>query len=173
MLLNCGIGEEFRVPWTARRPNQSVLKEINPEYSLEGLMLKQGSNTLATWWEELTHWKRLWCWERLKANGEGSGRGWDGWIALLSQWTWIWASSGRLWRTEEPGTVSMQLQRVGHGLVTEQPQQQQVSAAKDPSLESRKMILMDLSTGQQWRSTHREQAFRHSRDGRRGDAMRE
>ena len=59
-----------RVPWTARRSDQSILKEINPGYSLEGLMLK-----LILW---LTCWKRPWCWERLKAKGEGGGRGWDG-----------------------------------------------------------------------------------------------
>ena len=54
--------------WTARRSNQSILKEINPEYSLEGLLLKLSSNNLATWWEEPTHWKRFWCWGRLKAK---------------------------------------------------------------------------------------------------------
>ena len=52
----------LRVPWTARRSNQSILKEISPEYSLEGLMLKPKLHTLATWWKELTHWKRPWCW---------------------------------------------------------------------------------------------------------------
>ena len=51
----------LRVTWTARRSNQSILKEINPEYSLERLMLKLKSDTLATWWEELTHWKKFWC----------------------------------------------------------------------------------------------------------------
>ena len=66
----------LRVPWTARRSNQSILKEINPEYSLEGLMLTWNSNTLATWCEELTHLKRPWCWKSLKAGGEGVGRGW-------------------------------------------------------------------------------------------------
>ena len=81
-------------PWTARRSNQSVLKEISPEYSLQGLILKWNSNTLATWCEELTHLKRLWCWERLKAGGEGDDRGWDGWIALRTQWTWVWVNSG-------------------------------------------------------------------------------
>ena len=54
------------------------------------------SNTLATWCEELTHWKRPWCWERLKA-GEGDDRGWDGWMATPTQWTWVWVNSGR-WR---------------------------------------------------------------------------
>ena len=53
------------------------------------------SNTLATWCEELTHWKRPWCWERLKAGGEGDDRGWDGWMASLTQWTWVLANSGR------------------------------------------------------------------------------
>ena len=86
----------LRVPWTARRSNQSILKEISPKYSLEGLMLKLNSNTLATWFEELTHWKRPWCWERLKAGGEGNDRGWDGWMAFPTQWTRIWASSGML-----------------------------------------------------------------------------
>ena len=62
----------LRVPWTARRSNQSILKEISPEYSLEGLMVKLNSNTLATWYEELTHWKRPWCWERLKAGEKGT-----------------------------------------------------------------------------------------------------
>ena len=61
------------VPWTARRSNQSTLKEIHPEYSLEGLMLKL-KFTLATWCEELTHWKRPWCWERLRAGGKGQQR---------------------------------------------------------------------------------------------------
>ena len=68
------------VPWTARLSNQSILREIRPEYSLEGLILKlklQNSNALATWSEELTNLKRLWCWERLKV-GEGDDRGWDG-----------------------------------------------------------------------------------------------
>ena len=59
----------LRVPWTARRSNQSILKEISPEYSLEGLMLKLKLHTLATWYKELTHLKRPWCWERLKAEG--------------------------------------------------------------------------------------------------------
>ena len=60
------------------------------------------SNTLAPWWEELTHWETPWCWERLKAGGEGDNRGWDVWKALPTQWTWIWRSSGRRWRTGKP-----------------------------------------------------------------------
>ena len=82
----------LRVPWTARRSNQSILKEISPEYSLEGQMLKLKLQTLASWCEELTHLKRPWCWERLKAGGERDDRGWDGWMASPTQWTWV--SSG-------------------------------------------------------------------------------
>ena len=56
---------------------------------------KWSSNTLATWCEAPTHWKRPWCWERLKAGGEGDDRGWDGWMASPTQWTWVWANSER------------------------------------------------------------------------------
>ena len=98
------------VPWTAKRSNQSILKEINPEYSLEGLMLKLELQYLATWCKEGTHWKRPWCWARLKA-GEGDDRGRDGCIVSPTQWTWAWASSGRWWRTRKPGVLqSMGLQ---------------------------------------------------------------
>ena len=57
------------------------------------------SDTLANWCEELTHLKRPWCWERLKAGGEGDDRGWDGWLASPTQWTWVWVNSGRRWWT--------------------------------------------------------------------------
>ena len=78
------------------------------------------SNTLATWWEELTHWKRPWCWEKLKAGGEGDNRGWDGWMASPTWWTWVWASSGCWWFTGKPGVLqSMGSQRIGHDWVTE------------------------------------------------------
>ena len=73
MLSNCGAGEDSWVPWTARWANQSILKEINHEYSLEGLTLKcQHFGHLMR--EEPTHWKRPWCWERLKTKGEGDDR---------------------------------------------------------------------------------------------------
>ena len=94
----------LRVPWTAKRTNQSILKEISPEYSLEGLMLKLKLQYLATWCEELTHLKRFWCWGRLKA-GEGDDRGWDGWMASLAQWTWVRVSSGSWWWTGKPGVL--------------------------------------------------------------------
>ena len=82
------------------------------------------SNTLATWCEEPTHWKRPWCWERLKAGGEGDDRGWDGWMASPTQWTWVWASSGRRWWTGKPGMLrSTGSQRVGYDLRTTHHQQ--------------------------------------------------
>ena len=70
----------LRVPWIARRLNQSILREINPEYSLKGLMLKLKLQYLGHLMWKLTHWKRPWCWERLKAGGEGGDRGWDRWL---------------------------------------------------------------------------------------------
>ena len=114
----------LRVPWTARRSNQSIIKEINPEYSLEGLMLRLKLQYFgALWWKELIHWKRPWCWERLKTGGEGDDRGWDGWMTSLIQWTWVWTNSGRQWNTGEPGMLlSMGWQRIEHDRATEQQQ---------------------------------------------------
>ena len=107
----------LRVPWTARRSNQSILKEINPECSWKDWCWN--SNTLATWCEELTHWKRPWCWERLKV-GEGDCWGWDGFMASLTRWTWVWASSRSWWWTGKPGMLqSMGSQRVRYNWVTE------------------------------------------------------
>ena len=101
----------LRVPWAARRSNQSILKEINPEYSLEGLMLKLKLQSFGTWCEELTHLKRPWCWERLKAGGKGDDRGWDSWMASPTQWTCVWVNSGSWWWTGRPGVLrSMRLQ---------------------------------------------------------------
>ena len=87
-------------PLDCSRSSHSILKEISPGCSLEGLTLKL--NTLATWCEELTHLKRPWCWERLRAGGKGDDRGWDGWMASLTQWTWVWVNSrsGLDWETE-------------------------------------------------------------------------
>ena len=112
----------LKVPWTAKRSNQSIRRK-----SILGIHWKNqcgswNSNTLATWWEELTHWKRPWCWERLKA-GEEDDSVWDGWMASPTQWTWVWAGSGRWWWTGKPGMLqSMGLQSVGHDWVTEQQQ---------------------------------------------------
>ena len=109
----------LRVPWTARRPRQSILKENNPEYSLESLMLKlQHFGHLC---KELTHWKRPWCWEKLRTLGKGDSRGWNGLMASSIQWTWVWTNSRRYWRTVKPGILQkMGLQGVGHDLGVEQ-----------------------------------------------------
>ena len=102
-------------PSDSRRSNPSILREISPEYSLGGLML----NTLAIWCEELTHLKRSWCWERLKAR-EGDDRWWDGWMASLFQWTWVWANSRIWWWTGRPGVLQwMGSQRIRQNWVTE------------------------------------------------------
>ena len=77
-------------------------------------------NTLATSRKELTHWKRLWCWEGLGAGGEGDDRGWDGWMASLTQWTWVWVNSRSWWWTRRPGVLQfMGSQRVRHDWATE------------------------------------------------------
>ena len=80
-----------------------ILKESSPEYSLKDWCWSWGSNTLTTWWEELTHLKRPWCLEWLKAGGEGDDRGWDGWMASLTLWKWVWVNSGSWWWTGQPG----------------------------------------------------------------------
>ena len=106
--------------WTARRSNLSTLKEISPEYSLEGLIWSWSSNALATWCEELTYLQRPWCWERLRAGGERNDRGWDSWMASPTQWTWVWASSGSWWWTGKPGVLqSVGSQRIRQNWVTE------------------------------------------------------
>jgi len=89
------------------------------------------SNTLATWCQESTHWKRPWCWERLKAAGEWDDRGWDGGMASPIPWAWVWASSGSWWWTGNPGVLqSMVLQRVGYDWATEQQHLYQVGLAR-------------------------------------------
>ena len=79
------------------------------------------SSTLATSCEELIHWKRPWCWEGLGAGGEGDDRGWDGWMASLTWWTWVWVNSRSWWWTGRPGMPRfMGSQRVGHDWATDQ-----------------------------------------------------
>ena len=108
----------LRVPWTARRSNQPIPKEISPGCSLRGLMLKLKLQYFGHLMQKLTHLERPWCWERLKAGGEGDDRVWDSWMASPTQWTWVWVNSGS-W-TGRPGVLwFMELQRVGHDWATE------------------------------------------------------
>ena len=87
----------LRVPWTARRSNPSILKEVSPEYSLERLMLKLKLQYFGHLLQRTDSFQRCWCWERLKVGGEGDDRGWDGWMASPTQWAWVWVNSGS-WR---------------------------------------------------------------------------
>ena len=121
MLLNCGVGENS---WESLD-----CKEIHPVHP-KGVQSwvfigrtwywSWNSNILATSWEELTHWKRPWCWERLRAGGEGDNKGWDGWMASPTQWTWVWVDLGSWWWTGRPGVLwFMGSKRVRHDWVTE------------------------------------------------------
>ena len=122
--------DSFELWWWRRLfENPWDYKEIQPVHS-EGdkPWVFSGRNAakaetpvlLATSCEELTHWKRLWCWEGLGAGGEGDDRGWDGWMASLTQWMWVWVSSRSWWWTGRPGVLwSMGSQRVRHDWATE------------------------------------------------------
>ena len=121
MLLNCGVREDS---WESLRlqghPNSPSSRKSVLNIHWKDWCWSRNCNTLATWWEELTHLKRPWCWERLKAEGEGDDREWDGWMASPSQWTWVWVNSGSWWWTGRPGMLqSMGLQRFGHEWMTE------------------------------------------------------
>ena len=121
MLLNCGVDEDF---WESLRLQGDP---TSPSWRRSVLVVhwkdwcwSWNFNTLATSWEELTHWKRPWCWEGLGAGREGDTRGWDGWMASPTQWTRVWVNSGSLWWTGKPGVLwFMGSQRVGHDRVTE------------------------------------------------------
>ena len=101
------------------------IQPIHPRRSVLGVhwwdwCWSWNSNTLATWCRELTHWKRPWCWERLRAGEEGDDGGWNGWMVSLTQWTWFWVDSGSWWWTGRPGVLRfMGSQRVGHNWATE------------------------------------------------------
>ena len=93
----------LRVPWTARRSSQSILKEISPGVHWNDWYWSWNSKSLATWCKELTHLKRPSCWERVRAGGEGDDRGWHSWMASPTQWTWVWVNSGSWQGTGRPG----------------------------------------------------------------------
>ena len=101
------------------------IKPVNPKGNQSWIFIERTDAEAETpiLWPldvELTHWKRPWCWERLKAGGEGDNRGWDGWMASLTQWTWVWVNSRSWWWTGKTGTLqSMGSQRVRHDLATE------------------------------------------------------
>ena len=95
----------LRVPWTVKRSNQSILKEISSEYSLEGLMLNLKLQYFGHLMRRTDSLERPWCWERLKAEGEGDHREWDGWMASPTWWTWVWTSSGSWWWMGKPGML--------------------------------------------------------------------
>ena len=121
MLLNCGVGEDS---WESlglqRDPTCPFWKRSALGFLWKEWCWSWNSSTLATWCEELTHWKRLWCWEGLGAGGEGDNRGRDGWMASLTWWTWVWVNSGSWWWTGRPGVLRfMGSQRVGHDWATE------------------------------------------------------
>jgi len=121
MLLNCDVGEDS---WESLGlqgdPTSPFWRRSALSIHWKDWCWSWNSSTLATSWEELTHWKRPWCWEGLGAGGEGDDRGWDGWMASPTQWTWVWVNSGRWWWTGSPGVLQlMGSQRVGHDWATE------------------------------------------------------
>ena len=110
----------LKVPWKTRRSNQPIPKKSVLNIHWKDWFWSWTSNTLATWCEELTHLKRSWCWERLKAGGEGYDTEWNVWMASLTQCTWVLVNSGIWWWTGKPGVLqSMGSQRVGHDWATE------------------------------------------------------
>ena len=121
MLLNCDVGEDswesFGLQGDSTSPSwrRSVLGVHWKDWCWSW-----NSNTLATWCEALIHLKRPWCWERLRAGGEGDNRGWDSWLESPTQWTWVWVNSGSWWWTGRPGLLRfMGSQRFGHDWATE------------------------------------------------------
>ena len=110
----------LRIPWTARRSNQSTLKEISPEYSLEGLILELKLQYFGYLIWRTDSLEKTLMPERLKAGGEGDNRGWDGWMASPTRWTWVWINSRSWWWTGSPGMLQFTgLQRVRHDWMTE------------------------------------------------------
>ena len=110
----------LRVLWTKGRSNQSILKEISPEYSFEGLMLKLKLQNFGHLMGRTNSLEKTLTLGRIEGGRKGDDRGWDGWMASLTQWTWVWVGSRSWWRTGKPVVLqSMGLQRVGHDWATE------------------------------------------------------
>ena len=112
----------------------------------EGNDAEAETSTLATSCKELTHWKRLWCWEGLGAGGEGDDRGWDGWKVSLIRWTWVWVNSRSWWWTGRPGVLRfMGSQRVGHNWATELTELTHPQMVKDlPAMQETQVWSLDL-----------------------------
>ena len=120
MLLNCGVGEDSWVPWTARRSNQSILKEISPEYLLEGLMLKLKLQYFGFLMRKTDSLEKTLILGKTEGRRRGYDRGWDGWMASPTQQTWVWTSSGSWWWTGKPSMLQcMGSQIDGHNWATE------------------------------------------------------
>ena len=118
MLSNCSTGEDSWEP-LGKQGDQTSQSSGKSALNTHWKDWCWSSNTLATWCEELTHWKRPWCWERLRAGGETGDRGWDGWMASPTQWTWVWVGSGSWWWTGRPGMLwLMGSQRARHDSTT-------------------------------------------------------
>ena len=117
MLLNCGVGEDS---WDCKE-----IQPVHPKGDQSWVFIGRTdaeAETTVLWPPDvkLTHWKRPWCWERLEAGEEGDNRGWDGWMASLTRWTWVWVGSGSCWWTGRPGMLqSKGSQRVRHNWATE------------------------------------------------------
>ena len=110
----------LKVPWTARRSNQCILKEISPGCSWEGLMLKLQLQYFGHLMWRVDSLEKIWCWEGLGAGREGDNRGWDSWMTSLTWWTRVWVNSGIWWWTGRPGVLwFMGSQRVRHDWETE------------------------------------------------------
>ena len=110
----------LRVPWTARRYNQSILKEVSPGCSLEGLLLKLKLQYFGYLVWRVDSLEKTLMLGGIGAGGEGDDRGWDGWMASPTPWTWVWVDSGSWWWTGRPGVLQfMGSQRVGHDWATE------------------------------------------------------
>ena len=110
----------LRVPWTARRSIQCVLEEISPRCSLEGLMLKLKLQYFGHLMRRVDSLKKTLMLGRIGGRRRGDDRGWDGWMASPTRWTWVWVDSGSLWWTGRPGVLQfMGLQRVRHNYATE------------------------------------------------------
>ena len=104
MLLNCGVGENsWKSLGLEEDPSSQSSRTSVLIIHWKDWCWSWNSSTLAIWCEELTHMKRPWCWERLKAGGEGDDRGWDGWMVSPTRWTWVWVNSRGWWWTVWPG----------------------------------------------------------------------